>query len=270
MDPIKDERDYVGLGRQGFIKDVLTQGDAPYYDLDINVPAIVVTKRGSVPQVRTESTRVFVDIFPIASYPLIPIEDTRMRRFNVLDRVQVKARADLAEEEDAVIFGTPDGSRVSEYSVATNSTLTPEANTVNTSTEGVTRDLVVKTMAEILQHDLIPEAIICHPRQYVDFFTWGRDEFDPETQREVLLSGRVGKLWNLEIMMSKQCPSGTMYMRTSGEYFGVLPVLIDLDVQDAPDWKGLAYGFVFYEFIGAAIVNAYGAARSTVTYTADL
>lgn len=200
----------------------------------VNVPAVVLGKRGSVPQVRTEAQRVFVDIFPIASYPLVPIEETRMRRYNVLDRVQVKARADLAEEEDACIFGTPEGSRTSEYSVATDSSLTTEANTVYTSTEGVTRDFVVKMMSEILQHDLLPEALIVHPRQYVDFFTWGRDEFDPETQREVLQSGRVGKLWGIEIFMSKICPSGTCYMRTSDEYFGVLPVLIDLDKTFVP------------------------------------
>ena len=131
----------------------------------------------------------------------------------------------------------------------------------------MTREVVVKMMAQILQHDLIPSAILVNPIQYVDFFTWGRDEFDPEKQKEVLETGRVGSLWNMQIHMSKLVPSGTVYMRTSDQYLGVIPVLIDLDSMDAPDPKGLSYGFVFYEFLGISILNAWGVASGTITYT---
>jgi hypothetical protein len=301
MPQIQKERDYVSIGRQGFVLDQLQQGDIPYYDVDVKTEPIVMSKRGVVSQVRTQVQRVEVPIFPIAVMPVIPIEDTRLRRFNVIDRVQTKARADLAEEEDRIIFGdltmssinTADiagrtqnkGARggTSLYSFATSSTATDpnqvfaagadaftgqggtRTSTAYTSNNGVTRDFLIQLYGEILQHDLIPEAFIMNPREYVDIFTWGRDEFDQETQREVKETGRVGKLWGTEIHISKIIPQGTVYCRTSDYHFGVMPILIDLEVMDAPLPSGLAYGFTFYEFIGLAILNRWGLSKGTVT-----
>lgn len=311
MEPIKQERDYVSLGRQGFVLDPLAQGEVPYYDLDVKTRAVILPARGEVPQERVNVQRVEIPIFPLASYPLIPIVDTKMRRYNVIDRVQAKTRADLAEEEDRAIFGDPtanpatagsanDGTTygmqnvnsrggVSVYRAATptsdgesvgNSTLGPsystwedqwieghQPNSIVTSTQGVTKEVMIGAFSEILRHDLIPDAFIFNPRDFVDIYTWGRDELDPETQKSVLETGRMGKIWNCELLMSKICPQGTFYVRTSDYHLGVMPILIDLDVLDAPDPRGLSYGYVFYEFIGIAILNAWGVARGTITRT---
>lgn len=263
---------------------------------------VVLSKRGSVPQIRTQIQRVEVPIFPIAVMPVIPIEDTRLRRFNVIDRVQTKTRADLAEEEDRLIFGDLTMSNINSpdiagrtqnknarggtslYSVATSSTATDPNNVfaadadaftgqggstrtlaANVSTNGVTREFLVAIYGEVLQHDLIPEAFIMNPKDFVDIYTWGRDEFDQETLKEVRETGRVGKLWGAEIHISKICPQGTVYCRTSDYTFGVMPILIDLEVMDAPIPSGLAYGFVYYEFLGMAILNRWGVAKGTVT-----
>lgn len=301
MPQIQKERDYVSIGRQGFVLDPLAQGDIPYYDIDVKTEPVVLSKRGSVPQIRTQIQRVEVPIFPIAVMPVIPIEDTRLRRFNVIDRVQTKTRADLAEEEDRLIFGdltmsnlnNPDIAGRSQnknarggkslYAVATDVTATDpngvfeaaadafsgqggsRTSGVAVSGNGVTRDFLVQLFGEILQHDLIPEAFIMNPRDFVDIYTWGRDEFDPETLKEVRETGRVGKLWGTEIHISKICPAGTVYCRTSDYTFGVMPILIDLEVMDAPLPSGLAYGFVFYEFLGMAILNRWGVSKGTVT-----
>lgn len=315
MDPIRQERDYVGMGRQGFIRDQLAQGEVPYYDVDIKTRAMVLSARGEVPQERVNVQRVEVPIFPLASMPMIPIIDTKLRRYNVIDRVQAKTRADLAEEEDRVIFGdlysnpATDGTGnygttyglqnlgarngISMYRAATPTTVgeTPQGytgaglgpgstaatsadwedafdhqpNAVVSSNLGVTKELLLGMFSEILVHDLIPEAFLMNPRDYVDILTWGRDEVDPETLKEVLETGRMGKIWNTQILTSKIVPQGTLYCRTSDYHFGVMPILIDLDVLDAPDPEGLAYGYVFYEFIGMAILNCWGIARAQVT-----
>jgi hypothetical protein len=302
MPQIQKERDYVSIGRQGFVLDKLAQGDVPYYDVDIKTQAVVLSKRGEVPQIRANVDRVEVPIFPLAAYPMVPIEDTRMRRFNVIDRVMTKTRADLAEEEDRLIFGdltmtnptNPDiagqtqnkkaRSGLSLYAYATDATTTTDpnqiwsvagedafgtgrTNTTAVSSSGVTRDVLVEVLGEVIKHDLIPDAFIMNPRDYVDIYTWGRDEFDPETQKEIRETGRMGRLWNCEIHISKICPPGTVYCRTSDYAFGVMPILIDLDVMDSPDPKGLNYGFVFYEFIGMAILNRWGVAKALITRT---
>jgi len=306
-EPIKQERDYTSLGRQGLILDPIGQGEVPYYDIDVKTRAVVLSQRGEVPQERVNIQRVLLDFFPIASYPLVPIIDTKLRRYNALDRVQVKARADLAEEEDRLIFGDPSAAPdytttyggqntqarggVSLYRAATPASTTEvintatgvtygyggnvwddaydhRPNTVFKSNTGVTKELITGAMGEILAHDLQPEAIILNPRDYTDLLLWGRDEVDTETQREVIQTGRMGKIFNLQVHMSKICPSGTAYIRTADQYLGVMPILIDLDVMDAPDTKGLNYGFVFYEYISMAILNTWGVCRMSINHNA--
>lgn len=300
MDPIKQERDFVAFGRQGFIVDQLAQGDIPYYDLDIKTRAIVMAGRGEVPQERVNVQRVMVPIWPIASYPLISIMDTKLRRFNVIDRVQAKTRCDLAEEEDRMVYGDPtvvdsmttyggqnvysrgqmlDGTYttgVSAYRAATPTTQTAGSaiedafdhvpNAVVSSQIGLTKDVLAAGFAEIYQHDLVPDAVLLNPRQYTDLLLWGRDDIDWETQKEIFETGRLGRIWNTEIQVSKIVPKGTFYIRCGDQYFGVMPILIDLDVMDAPDPRGLSFGFCFYEFLGMAILNAWGVCRGSVTY----
>jgi len=40
--------------------------------------------------------------------------------------------------------------------------------------------------------------------------------------------------------------------------------------MDAPDPRGLNYGFCFYEFIGMLIANSWGVAKGTVTRDGNL
>ena len=300
FEPIKQERDYVSIGRQGFLIDPIGQGELPFYDVDVKTRAVVLSKRGEVPQERINIQRVLLDFFPLVSYALIPIQDTKLRRYDVLDRVQTKARADLAEEEDRIIFGNPAAgpdyitsyggqnkdtfNGVSVYRAATPSGVTEtiggktygpgniwddafghRPNTVYHSDNGVTKELLNAASAEILAHDLIPNAFILNPRDWADIRLWGRDELDPETQQEVLETGRMGRIWGHEIFISKICPPGTGYCRTSDSYLGVMPILIDLDVMDAPDFRGINYGILFYEYISVAILNAWGVSRFTVS-----
>jgi hypothetical protein len=312
MEPIKQERDYVSMGRQGFIPDQLAQGDVPYYDSDIKTRAVILPNRGEIPQERVNSQRVEVPIFPLASYPMVSIADTKLRRFNIIERVQTKARADLAEEEDRLIFGdlitqdyskTTYGGQNSEargtYTLANSQVggvsvyryATPESgdswysagafatnhgedifdhkvNEVTVSDNGITREFLVGLYGSVLEHDILPDVFLMHPRDYLDIFTWGRDDLDPEGQKEVRQTGRMGSIWGVEIHTSKIVPKGTVYCRAADEYLGVMPILIDLDVMDAPDPRGLAYGWAFYEYIGLAILNCWGISRGKVTRTA--
>ena len=266
LGPIKDERDYLAQFRQGLLREQLGQGDAPYYDTDVDVPAVVMSRRGRVPTVRIESQRVWVDILSIASYPLVPRDEVRIRRFNVLDRVQVKARADLAETEDTLGFGNPTNG-VSLFNAATDNSVVAEANSVISTTEGLTKEFLAAMYGEILQWDIIPDALHINPIQYKDLLTWTRDDVDVERQKDILDTGRVGKIWNMQIFMSKVMPSGRAYMRTSEEYLGVFPILIDLESIEFPDPRSISYGFCFYEFVGMAVINAHGVVRGNVTYT---
>jgi len=272
MPAMKAEIDYTAVGRQPFIRDLLEQGDIPYYDKDVKVPAVMLSKRGIPPEVRQEGNRVWANIRPFASYPLVPIEDTRLRRYDILSRVQEKARADLAIEEDRSLFGIidSDGNAITSVfeaaaTVTASSALFTGGNPVQVSTEGLTRDLLAATLGTIMARNLMPTRIFLSPRDYADLLIWGRDELDPETQREVRETGRMGRIWNMDIVTSYVMPPGVAYMTTEGEYFGTFPILIDLEVMDAPDPSALSYGFLFLEYVGAIITNSGGICKMIIS-----
>jgi len=53
---------------------------------DIKCPAVVVSKRGRVPDTIQEGERITVPTFEIASYPQVRFSQVKARRFNLIDR----------------------------------------------------------------------------------------------------------------------------------------------------------------------------------------
>lgn len=296
-EPVQKELDYIGMGRQGFIQDQLAQGEIPYYDLDVVTNVTVLSARGSIPQVQVGVTRVEPTILTIACYPMVSFMDAKIRTYNIIDRVQEKATSDFAKEEDILIFGTPglaanwtdqgsspqDRLGVSIYAAATGTTTGPKmwysqsdqtkdaflqaSNTAVTSTTGMSKELLKNMMVQILRYRLIPQAILTHPTEYTDMCLWNRDDYDPETQREVLQTGRMGKIWNLDILMSDICPEGTVYMRTSDRQFGVMPIIAEMESGEEVDYRQMVYCFPMWAFEGFAILNNRGITKGTVTRT---
>lgn len=62
---------------------------------DIKIPAVVVSKRGRVPDSLIEGERVTVPLFEIASYPQVRFSQAKARRFNLIDRAQQRAKENL-------------------------------------------------------------------------------------------------------------------------------------------------------------------------------
>jgi len=87
--------DYQGVGRRLLVVDPLTQGALPVYERDIDVSAVVVSSNGSAPESRVQGDRVTVPTFELLSNPTVRIAEARMRRFNVINRMQQKARQEI-------------------------------------------------------------------------------------------------------------------------------------------------------------------------------
>ena len=88
-------------------------------------------------------------------------------RFNVIDRAQMRAKADIMAVEDEEIFKLID-------EAATNG-----PNTVTVSTNGLTRQALTEAFKEIEKHDLVATKIVMNAQAFADIRVWGRDEFDP-------------------------------------------------------------------------------------------
>ena len=89
--PIRQSLDYQGIARKLLVVDPLPQGALPVYDKDVDAKAFVIPKRGSAPDQIIEGDRIQVPTFEIVSYPQVRFSQVKERRFNVIDRAQMRA-----------------------------------------------------------------------------------------------------------------------------------------------------------------------------------
>ena len=252
--PIRMTLDYQSIGRKLLVPDPLPLGALPVYDKDIKIPAVVVGKRGRVPDSVQEGERVTVPLFEIASYPQVRFSQAKARRFNLIDRAQQRAKLDLMAIEDSNIFAA--------IEAASQSGINPGVTATNT----LSRAAMLSAMAEIGKWDLVPAKFVMNYSEYVDILTWnGGTDFDPVTQREILQTGLVGHLWTTDILVSKMVPRGTVYCLAEPEFVGVMPIRQDVNVIPADKPEKLRLGWVVYEEIGIGVVNPRAIVKITVT-----
>lgn len=240
--PIRTSLDYQGVGRKLLVVDPLPQGALPVYDKDVDAKAYVISKRGSAPDQIVEGDRIQVPTFEVVSYPQVRFSQVKERRFNVIDRAQQRAKADIMAVEDEEIFKLIDAAAAS-------------TNAVTVVEGGLTRDALTKAFKEIEKHDLVVTKIVMNAQAFADIRAWGREEFDPVTQHEVLQTGLFGHLWTADILISKKVPMDTVYVLADPEFVGVMPIRQDIQVIPADKPEELRLGWVIYEEIGLAVVN---------------
>lgn len=122
-------------------------------------------------------------------------------------------------------------------------------NAVTVSTQGLSRGALTQAFKEIEKHDLVVTKIVMNAQAFADIRTWGRDEFDPVTQHEVLQTGLFGHIWTADILISKKVPLDTVYVCADPEFLGVMPIRQDIQVIPADKPEQLRLGWVVYEEI---------------------
>ena len=117
-----------------------------------------------------EGERITVGTWEIISYPQVRFSQVKERRYNLIDRAQQRAKLDLMAEEDRNTFNAIDRS---------SNLLNPETTIANQ----LTRDAMVSGLAEVGKWDLVPAKFVMNFSEYSDLMKFGRDQFDPVTQR---------------------------------------------------------------------------------------
>jgi hypothetical protein len=250
--PIRTSLDYQGIGRKLLVVDPLPAGALPVYDKDIDAKAYIISKRGKAPDQVIEGDRIQVPTFEIVSYPQVRFSQVKERRFNVIDRAQVRAKSDIMAVEDEEVFSLLDAA-----STAVNAEIT-------TTGASLDRTALTEAFKEIEKHDLAVTKIVMSASSFADIRTWGRDDLDPVTQHEVLQTGLFGHIWTADILVSKKVPQNTVYVLADPEFVGVMPIRQDIQVIPADKPEELRLGWVVYEEIGLAVVNAMGVAKITI------
>ena len=260
QNPLRQRLDYEGVGRRALVVDPLPQGALPYYDKDIDVPAVVIGEEGETPETVVKGKRILIPLFELGSRPTIPFTQIKERRFNLIDRAQNKAKQEIQAAEDELIFAALDVA-LTQVNPATGVLY----NAGIAAAGLLDKDALSDAFTEIEKHDLRVARIFMNAKDYGDIRKWGRDQLDPVTQKSLLATGLMAYIWGAEIIVSRVVPIGTVYVCTEKEFLGIMPQRIDLTVLPADDPANRLIGWSIFEQIGVGIHNPRGVASITVT-----
>src|SRR5271157_1547969 len=108
VQPLRLRRDYTSVGRKTFLVEQLPDGALPIYDKDPNVTAYVVGEEGQNILAIQKPRRVIFPLFEVSSNPEIPLTQVKERRFDLIERAQDLAKAEIQAEEDTRVFDVMD------------------------------------------------------------------------------------------------------------------------------------------------------------------
>jgi len=259
--PLKTFLEYKGVMRRALRVDPLAPGALPVYDRDTEeISADVLAAQSSVDQTRVIGDRIYVPVFEIAAYPTVKLREIKIRRFNMIDRIQVRTRQFMQESEDATIINLIDTA-----STRDNTELTVDTSDSGNGLGYIKRLDLVKLARQITRHDLFAVSYFMSIYRYSDIEMWGRDELDILTQKQIIDTGLLATLHGKNIYVTKKIEYDTIYCTSDPDYVGIFPVYQDIEVIPADIPYQTSFGWVFTELIGAAIFNGKGVAKTTIS-----
>jgi len=257
--PLRLRRDYMAVGRKTFLVEQLPDGALPIYDKDPDVTAYVIGEEGENIIAVTKPRRVIFPLFEIASNPEIPLTQIKERRFDLIERSQDLARAQIQAAEDERVFATLDAIATAGFDSV--GAVNPDIPVV----APLSGDVLADAFSLIERHDLRVARVFMNARDYADLRKFGRDILDIESQRDLLKTGLMATLWGAQIIVSRLVPVGTVYVCCEPENFGRIPVRTELTVLSADDPKARTIGFSCFENLGIGAFNPRGLTRLTIT-----
>jgi len=260
QNPLRERLDYEGVFRRAAVVDPLPQGALPYYDRDVDVPAIVIGEEGQTPETIVKGRRILIPLFELGSNPKIPFTQIKERRFNLIDRAQDKAKQDIQAVEDDLGF-----SALTVAAAQINPNTGAAFNAAIAVAGSLDRDALADAFAEIEKHDLRVARLFMNARDYSDIRKFGRDQLDPVTQKSLLATGLMANMWGADIIVSRVVPIGTVFVCTEEKFLAIMPQRIDLTVLPADDPDSRLIGWSIFEQIGIGVWNPRGVATITVT-----
>jgi hypothetical protein len=260
IQPLRLRRDYTAVGRKTFLVEQLPDGALPIYDKDPDVTAFVVGEEGENILAIQKPRRVIFPLFEIASNPEIPLTQIKERRFDLIERSQDLAKAQIQAAEDERVFAVLDSIALSGFD-----TLPGQTNPDLAVVAPISPSVLADAFAEIERHDLRVARIYMNAVDYADIRKFGRDILDIESQATLLKTGLQATLWGAQIITSRLVPVGFVYLCTEPENFGRFPVRTELTVLSADDPKARTIGFSCFENVGIGAFNPRGLVRIVVT-----
>jgi hypothetical protein len=259
IQPLRTRRDYTSVVRKTFLVEYLPDGAMAVYDKDPDVPAYVVGEEGENILAIVKTKRVQFPLFEIASNPEIPLTQVKERRFDLIERAQDLAKAQIGAAEDERGFAILDA-------IATNGFDNVAAQNADLMVVApVNPSILADAFGQVEEHDLRVARVYMNARDYADVRKFGRDILDVESQGTLLKTGMMATLWGAKIIISRLVPRGYVYICCEPEEFGRIPVRTELTVLSADDPKARTIGFSVFENLGIGAYNPLGLQRVLIT-----
>lgn len=254
VSPIRRALDYLGVIRKFLQVDYVPDGVFPVYEKDIDAVALRLPKLGAAPERLVEGEQVAVETFEIGVNPTILRSEVRKRRFNVIDRIQARARATIQQVEDTTgINLLLDAFTASGYTGG------------GYTSAGFTVGDVSAAVFEQRDYNVIPTKMLMKPSTAKAFTTFTNQTLSPVDQYQIIRTGLFGRFLNADIYLSIQMPANTVLTVAEPEFLGVMPIRQDVEVLDAPRNEQRKLGWSIYEEVGMAVINARGVNKSWKT-----
>jgi len=257
LNPIKEVIDYEGLARKVFAPRTVKAGEVVRYDKDVYVKGWVIGEDGQTPQSVVEGRYIYPPEFEVTAYPSIEIKDKYRAQYDILARVQDRARMSIEYQEDLALINL----------------LQAGANATNTTTFFATLNLAALEgiRYQIERHRLICDKFIIHRQEVSDLVNTLSQQVDPVTQRELIMAGYIGTVLNAMIITTAGTQTfeilqpGEVVAVTAPEYLGGMPIRVELFSEPVNEFmEGRPrQGWFWYELIAQVLANPAGVAQGT-------
>jgi len=254
LNPIKEVIDYEGLARKIWAPRTVKAGEVVRYDKDPFVTGWMIAEDGQTPQSVVTGSYVYPSEFEITTYPSLEIKDKFRAQFDILARVQDRARQAIEYQED----------------LAAMNILAAGGNQSNVTTNfAVLNVAALESMRyQIERHRLICDKFILNRQEVSDLVNVVRVAADPVTHRELLMAGYLGTILNAMIVTTagtntyEILPPGQAKAVTSPEYLGGMPIRVELFSEPVNEFMigNPRQGWFFYELLSMILINPAGVA----------
>jgi hypothetical protein len=254
LNPIKEVIDYEGLARKIWAPRTVKAGEVVRYDKDPYVRGWQIAEDGQTPQSVVEGRYVYPPEFEVTTYPTLEIKDKFRAQFDILARIQDRARQAIEYQEDLAAINL----------------LTAGGNQSNVTTFFAALNLAAfeSIRYQIERHRLVCDKFIINRQEVSDLVNTVSAQVDPVTQRELVMAGYIGTILNAMIVTTAGTNTyeildpGDVVAVTSPEYLGGMPIRVELFSEPTNEFmEGRPrQGWFFYELLGMTLINPAGVA----------
>lgn len=258
--PILVKLKYEGVVRNILVETPLGKGEAPEYDVldTLGLAYILNQSEGQVMVRRFEGKRVHVDLFHVASFPVVGKDDIYALRADIIKYAKDFTEDDIRKKEDIRLFALlnvalTDYATHPLHTVTTNHVVDNSGRFANTSFNAA--------MSITASHELQADRIIINNQEFYDLYYWTIDQGGWKLKDDIVYGVPIVRYGDLQITKSIVVTPGTALVTPAPEYLGYMPVRYSLEAVEYPRPDYLEVGWVLDELIGMLIVNPRGVVK---------